>query len=435
MILGVGEEEWESVPLGHAAGTARLGRHGPAGRAARRPRGAAGRRGEPGRVPGDPACAGPVRPGRHGPHCAGLDGRRCADSGVWRAARIDPHWPPSVEQRAFLVFQLAQVLGLSPDVAVPSEQGGMGDALARDRDVHRHSSGGGSSTWLTSDVQRCRRSTPSRCTRRRPTGRPQSPRFQAVCCLDEREESFRRHLEELAPDVETFGVAGFYSVAMYYRGAADAHFTPLCPVVIRPQHLGDRGSGDRARRDAPPPGADPAGLGTASLPIHEGSRGFAAGRFLVRGARRAGLISAGGPHSFPAADRADPPDVRPHRADAPADPAAHSSARSRPRPTEHGMSASAVAEMTDAGRAFAPRHRADPGFARLLLLHGHGSDSQNNPHNSAYNCGACGGAAGGPNARAMAQILNDPRVREGLADARAGRAGRYGVRRRLPQYL
>jgi hypothetical protein len=23
---------------------------------------------------------------------------------------------------------------------------------------------------------------------------------------------------------------------MYYRGAADAHYVPLCPVVIRPQH-------------------------------------------------------------------------------------------------------------------------------------------------------------------------------------------------------
>src|SRR5262249_44365152 len=31
-------------------------------------------------------------------------------------ARIDHRWPPSVEQRAFAVFQLAQVLGLSPDV-------------------------------------------------------------------------------------------------------------------------------------------------------------------------------------------------------------------------------------------------------------------------------------------------------------------------------
>ena len=65
---------------------------------------------------------------------------------------------------------------------------------------------------------------------------PGQPRFQAVFCIDEREESIRRHLEELAPDAATFGTAGFFSVAMYYRGVADAHFVPLCPAVIRPRH-------------------------------------------------------------------------------------------------------------------------------------------------------------------------------------------------------
>src|SRR4029450_13892828 len=68
----------------------------------------------------------------------------------------------------------------------------------------------------------------------RPLSEP--PAFQGVFCLDEREESFRRHLEEIEPACETFSTAGFFSVAMYHRGASDAHTRPLCPVAIRPDH-------------------------------------------------------------------------------------------------------------------------------------------------------------------------------------------------------
>src|SRR5262249_30662069 len=109
---------------------------------------------------------------------------------------------------------------------------------------------------------------------------PRRPRFQALFCIDEREESIRRHIEELAPDAQTFGIAGFYFLDMYYRGAADAHFVPLCPAALRPGHWvvekvderlgGASRRGRRARRV----------LGTATHGAHVASRTFALGALL-----------------------------------------------------------------------------------------------------------------------------------------------------------
>ena len=55
------------------------------------------------------------------------------------------------------------------------------------------------------------------------------------------------------------------------------------------------------------------------------------------------------------------------------------------------------------------------GHAPLVLLLGHGAHVTNNPHESAYHCGACGGQTGEVSARLLAQLLNDSETRAGLA--------------------
>lgn len=320
---------------------------------------------------------------------------------------------PSPERRAFLVFQLAQVLGWAPDTLYgmnPNEWARLIEEIEaftlveRQRILH----GAYERHFVTRSLDTMR------LHRRRKPRSAKALRFQAVFCLDEREESVRRHLEELAPDVETFGAAGFYGVVMYYRGAADAHFLPLCPVVIRPQHWVTEEVEEQAEDEHRNRAQRRRALGKVSHQLHLGSRTFALGaliagtlgvmasvplvarilfpRLTARIRGWCGQLVHTPPHTRLRLERRDPNPGE-----------------------ENGNLGFSVDEMAISAERLLRDMGMTERFAPFVLLVGHGSDSLNNPHNSAYNCGACSGAAGGPNARAMAQILNDPRIRERLA--------------------
>lgn len=331
--------------------------------------------------------------------------------------RLPQHEIASPDQRAFLVFELAQIVGWPPQLLHR-----LSDAewTLLVRELNEFSGLQRRRIYHLAFERRYRLQTLDAVAvhRRRQVSRGKDTEatrnstasFQIVCCLDEREESFRRHLEEIAPDCETFGAAGFFSIAMYYRGAADAHYTPLCPVIIKPQHYviedvvytyerAERRS--RSRRRA---------IGTVTHQAHLGSRTFAGGWLAAVFGSIASIplvmrilfprVTARLRHVFGGFVRL--PTLTKLQLE-----------RSEPEPgPEPGHVGYSVAEMA----VIVERLLRDIGltrhFSRLVFICGHGSSSMNNPHEAAHDCGACGGGRGGPNARAFAQMANDPRVRE-----------------------
>ena len=63
------------------------------------------------------------------------------------------------------------------------------------------------------------------------------PEAQALFCIDDRECSIRRNLEEVNPNIETFGAAGFFGIDFFYQGLDDAYPVAQCPNIITPKHL------------------------------------------------------------------------------------------------------------------------------------------------------------------------------------------------------
>jgi uncharacterized protein YbcC (UPF0753/DUF2309 family) len=327
-------------------------------------------------------------------------------------SRLEQRDTLDVDQRAFMIFQLAQVRGWSPSALLRMSKQVWSLLVA---EVEAFSEIERRRVFHQAYERKFRQQTLDALALhvKGPAERVRSPKVQAIFCLDEREESMRRHLEEIAPQTETFGVAGFFNVPIYYRGAGDAHFVPLCPIVIRPQHwlVEDVAytQGETAQRRAKTRKA----LGSASHRMHVSSRSAAGGAFLTASLGALASIPLVARVLFPrltslirgtASRLVKPPESTQLRLE-----------RHTPEPgsdDDHiGLS---LEEMTNSAERLLRDIGLTSGFARLVAIIGHGSNSLNNPHRSAYECGACGGNAGAPNARAAAQILNDLRVRNEL---------------------
>lgn len=222
---------------------------------------------------------------------------------------------------------------------------------------------------------------------------------QVVTCIDTRSEGLRRHLEAIG-GYDTLGFAGFFAVAIRYTDILGGDSSDLCPVLIAPNHdisevpASDAEGAVRRRL------AGVNRLAGAESAFHVAKESLAAPFAL---AEAAGV--AAGPLSAvktlaPAASAA----VRRKLRDTLAPVA----------PTVIDLTAMPHNEQVLFAQVALTTMGLTRGFGRLVVLCAHGSTTENNPYQAALDCGACGGQAGGPNARTAVAILNRPEVRAGL---------------------
>ncbi|WP_245947670.1 YbcC family protein [Jannaschia seohaensis] len=214
-----------------------------------------------------------------------------------------------------------------------------------------------------------------------PTG--ERPKLQAAFCIDVRSEVFRRALEAVDPGIETIGFAGFFGLPISHKArgsdVAEAHLPVLLTPGLETTSHGD----EAAEQDA---------------------------RIAARATRAWGRFRQAAVSSFAFVESAGPLYAVKLVRDALG--MEHAAAPSPAPQVVGGLSAKARA---DTAAAVLKAMSLTKGHGEIVLLLGHGAQVANNPHESAYHCGACGGHTGEVSARVLAQLLNDPEARAGLA--------------------
>nr|B2UJ97.1 RecName: Full=Probable inorganic carbon transporter subunit DabA [Ralstonia pickettii 12J]C6BKZ1.1 RecName: Full=Probable inorganic carbon transporter subunit DabA [Ralstonia pickettii 12D] len=236
---------------------------------------------------------------------------------------------------------------------------------------------------------------------------PQDIEVQAAFCIDVRSEPLRRALECVWPAVQTIGFAGFFGLPVAYTPLGTAARRPQLPGLLAPtMEVSDRIDAAQGPDGMPDPAAERAAerarrhrLG-ASAQVDGASRWPSAAFSYVEvaGVGYLGKLWRWLRPSTEARSRADLTGLP-------------SRYRAVCRPHLHAESVETKAAL--AARVLRAMGLAEH-LAPLVLFVGHGSQTSNNAHAAALDCGACCGQTGEVNARSLALLLNEPPVRAAL---------------------
>lgn len=226
--------------------------------------------------------------------------------------------------------------------------------------------------------------------------------FQAVFCMDDRECSLRRRLEDLSPKIETYGTAGHFGIECMYQHHDDVFPKKQCPAPMQPKYL---------LKDVSLANYYAKSAHTLSFDAIQPSSNILGDWVFSHLNAVKSAVKLGFNLFFPLAFE-NLQNVIEKKPD-----------------TELKILRDASAPFTEDGLkpGYTPEEMADVVFSQLKLIGfvhhlaplvfivGHGSNTSNNPYFATYGCGACSGRPGSANARAFAHMANHPEVRKIVA--------------------
>lgn len=222
--------------------------------------------------------------------------------------------------------------------------------------------------------------------------RKENPLGQLVFCIDVRSESFRRQIEAQG-NWETFGLAGFFGIPVSLTKSGSSEKYPSCPALLKAAH------------------------DVLEISSHSTfSKWMSKIKTIFNGFYKSLKYQFGS--AFALAEAVGPwsgiwmtlKSLTPQTACSLQD-------LGKKKGSHHFCcldESIALKEQIKYAKSALEMIGLTQDFAPLVIFCGHGAMTQNNPHASTLNCGACGGNPGGPNARLIASILNSSKVRSEL---------------------
>jgi uncharacterized protein YbcC (UPF0753/DUF2309 family) len=221
--------------------------------------------------------------------------------------------------------------------------------------------------------------------------------FQALFCIDDRECSIRRHIENQDPRCETYGTPGHFGVEFYYRPQDGKFNTKVCPAPITPKYL-IKELGNTTKKEKDPHFAKHSHHLIGGLLISQ-TLGFWSALKLFFNVFKP-TMSPGTSYSFRHMDQFS--DLTIENTDA-----SHQ---------EDGLQVGFnIEEMAVRVENVLKSIGLVDRFAPIVYVIGHGASSVNNTHYAGYDCGACCGRPGSVNARVFSTMANNKRVRAALS--------------------